>query len=52
MFLIYINDIGNNLFCCLRMFADDSLLYHVVTSEEECAKLQRDLNTIYKCDQI
>ena len=48
MFLIYINDIGKNLSCCLRLFADDCLLYHVITSEEDCAKLQHDLNTIYK----
>ena len=48
MFLIYINDIGKNLSCCLRLFADDCLLYHVITSEEDCAKLQRDLNIIYK----
>ena len=45
MFLIYINDIGKNLSCCLRLFADDCLLYHVITSEDY-AKLQRDLNTI------
>ena len=37
-----------NLSCCLRLFADDCLLYHVITSEEDCAKLQHDLNTIYK----
>ena len=47
MFLIYINDIGKNLSCCLRLFADDCLLYHVITSEEDCAKLQHDLNTSY-----
>ena len=47
IFLIYINDIGKNLSCCLRLFADDCLLYHVITSEEDCAKLQHDLNTIY-----
>ena len=48
MFLIYINDIGKNLSCCMRLFADDCLLYHIITSEEDCAKLQHDLNTIYK----
>ena len=38
MFLIYINDIDKNLSCCLRLFADDCLLYHVITSKEDCAK--------------
>ena len=48
MFLIYINDIGKNLSCCLRLCVDDCLLYRVITSEEDCAKLQHDLNTINK----
>ena len=48
MFLIYINDIGENLSCCPRLFADDYLLYQVISSEEDCTKLQHDLDSIYK----
>ena len=48
MFLIYINDIGEDLSCCLRLFADDCLLYQVISSEEDCTKLQHDLDSIYK----
>ena len=48
MFLIYINDINENLSCSLRLFADDCLLYHIISSEEDCSKLQEDLNFIHK----
>ena len=48
MFLIYINDIGKDLPCCLRLFADDCFLYQVISSEEGCAKLQHDLDSLYK----
>ena len=44
----YINDIGENLSCSLRLFADDCLLYQVISSEEDCIKLQHDLDSIYK----
>ena len=47
-FLIYINDIGENLSCSLRLFADNCLLHQVVLSEEDCIKLQHDLDSIYK----
>ena len=48
MFLIYINDIGEDLSYCLRLFADNSLLYQIISSEEDCTKLQHDLDSIYK----
>ena len=45
-FLIYITDIGKDLFC-VRLFADNCLLYQVISSEEDCTKLQHDLDSIH-----
>ena len=47
-FLIYINDISNNLSkgTTIRLFADDSLLYRSIKNEEGCRILQKDLNTL------
>ena len=35
MFLLYINDIGNNCSSTLRLFADDTILYNVIESTSE-----------------
>ena len=47
-FLIYINDICDNLTLgtFIRLFADDSLLYRVIKTEEDIKILQNDLNTL------
>ena len=50
--LIYINDITEHLSSSLRLFADDCLLYHVITYEEGIAELQCDLNTIFRWTQL
>ena len=46
LFLVYINDIGNNISSTLRLFADDCLLYRVIDSLEDVYLLQQDLNLI------
>ena len=46
MLLIYINDSGEDL-PFWRLFADECLLYQVISSEEDCDKLQHDLDSIY-----
>ena len=46
MFLIYINDIGENITSNLRLFADDSLLYCVVEIPQDCLSLQEDLDKL------
>jgi len=46
-FLIYINDISNEVSSSLRLFADDCLLYRIISSPDDCAKLQNDLNKVY-----
>ena len=46
MFLIYINDITEDISSQLRLFAGDCLLHHAIKSEQEDPiLLQRDLDT-------
>ena len=46
LFLLYVNDLPNNLKSSLRLFADDALLYGVVSNEEGGAQLQDDLRQL------
>ena len=43
MFLLYINDITSNISSCIRLFADDCVLYRVIQSEQDHHHLQQDL---------
>ena len=47
MFLLYINDISNNIHSPLCLFADDCLLYRVINTEQDALQLQQDLNTLF-----
>ena len=44
MFLIYINDINQNIQLSVHLFADDCVLYKVIKSSEDCRYLQENLN--------
>ena len=46
MFLIYINDITENISSQLRLFADDCLLYCVIKTEQDSFLLQKDLDAL------
>ena len=49
MFLIYINDIGDNLnHFTIRLFADDCLLYKTISYRDDADRLQDDLD---KCQE-
>jgi len=48
MFLLYINDISKGIHSPLRLFADDCLLYKVVTTEQDALQLQKDLDLLFK----
>ena len=52
LFLIFINDITKNLHSELRLFADDSILYREIISQEDHTKLQEDLNTLERWANI
>lgn len=46
MFLLYINDIGDDIKSKLRLFADDSLLYLAIDCKDDCNQLQKDLDKL------
>ena len=50
MFLIYINDIANNLDTCTKicLFEDDCLLYRSSISDSDTTTLQKDLNSLFE----
>ena len=46
MFLLYINDIDENISSTVRLFTDDCVMYRMIDSLEDSLCLQRDLSTI------
>ena len=48
LFLIFINDIENNIDSQLRLFADECLLYPVIKNARDCANLQNGIAEL--CD--
>ena len=45
-FLIYVNDIGLNIKSRIRLFANDTLSYATVSSEDDSNTLQQDLDSL------
>ena len=43
LFLIFINDLPDQLDCFIKLFADDAKLYSIVQSPEQSGNLQRNL---------
>ena len=43
LFLLYINDFPLSVSCNTELFADDSVLYRKITTEDDCVKFQDDL---------
>ena len=48
MFLVYINDINENITSSIQLFPDDRVIYKIVTSMQEAEQLQDDLHKIYE----
>ena len=48
VFLLYINDIADDLHSEIRLFADDCILYNIVKSTADCGKLQQDIDQLYR----
>ncbi len=46
LFLIYINDLGQDINCQIRLFADDCILYKEIKSLEDTKTLQENLDTL------
>ena len=43
LFLCYINDVTKDISSNIKLYADDVLIYNIINSEEDCVKLQKDL---------
>ena len=46
LFLFYINDISDGLTSTVRLFADDTMAYLTVKSEEDAKEFQKDLDRL------
>ena len=46
MFLLFITGMQDDLVCTLRLFADDALLYHKITRNDDTLALQPDLDKL------
>ena len=46
MFLLYINDINQNINSKIRLFEDDCVLYREINSKLDCLELQQDLQKL------
>ena len=45
LFICYANDMPEVVHCTLKMFADDTKIFHQVDSDEDRGKLHSDLKT-------
>ena len=52
LFLIYINDMPNVVHSCIMLFADDTKLYRVVTSPEDCVAIQQDIDNLVEWSRL
>lgn len=46
LFLIFINDLPTNISSCIRLFADDCVIYRTITSSADHVALQSDLDLV------
>ena len=46
LFLLYVNDLPNNLKSSIRLFSDDALLYGIVSNDVDGDQLQKDLKKL------
>ena len=48
LFLLYINDLPENLSCKVSLFADDTLLYQQVNNSDDISSFQKDIKAVGK----
>jgi hypothetical protein len=46
LFLAYVNDIWRNIESCIRLFAEDCIIYRKIKNNKDMEKLQIDLNRL------
>lgn len=49
LFLVFFNDLSECVESALDIFADDTLLYHVIEVLNDCSILQHDLDSLQVC---
>ena len=49
LFLVFINDITQDLQCTVRLCADDILIYNIIHFPNDSERLQQDLCTLQAC---
>jgi len=47
LFLLYVNDITDNISSEIRLFADDCILYRQIRMPGDCPSLQQDITRLY-----
>ncbi len=47
LFLVFINDLPDIVKNLMKIFADDTKIYSTVRRDEDCIKLQEDLNNLF-----
>ena len=52
LFVIYINDIDDEITSSLLKFADDTKLLRKVGTQDDCEALQKDLHTMHKWSEF
>ena len=51
LFLLFINDLPNNIYSSVRLFADDCIVYRKIRNRTDSDLLQRDLDTLTEWEQ-
>ena len=51
MFIIYINDLPENILSNVRLFADDTILYKNINSIDDCKTLNTDLSKLQQWEE-
>ena len=46
LFILYINDITNVVTCDMKIFADDTKIYHKTSTRQDCINLQKDIDRL------
>ena len=52
LFLVFLNDMPKAVSSSIKMFADDTKLYRPLPTDQECIRLQRDLDEIVEWSEL
>ena len=52
LFLAFLNDLPNCVKSKVRLFADDTVIYLIVKSADDCIQLQKDLQSLEKWEKV